>query len=75
MTRGSRSEMSSDSRESLDHRDPPCFLSLNTSLDIKTVISKVSDIYILNLCLYADSDSDYEEEVWRKSDKDLDNDH
>ena len=75
MTRGSRSEMSSDSRESLDHRDPPCFLSLNTSLDIKTVISKVSDIYILNLFLYADSDSDYEEEVRRKSDKDLDNDH
>ena len=75
MTRGSRSEMSSDSRESLDHRDPPCFLSLNTSLDIKIVISKVSDIYILNLFLYADSDSDYEEEVWRKSDKDLDNDH
>ena len=33
-------EMSSDSCESLDHRDPPMFLS--TSLDIKTVISKVS---------------------------------
>ena len=38
---GYTSEMSSDSRESLDHRDPPCFLSLDTSLDIKTVILKV----------------------------------
>ena len=35
-------EMSSDSRKSLDHRDPSWFLSLNTSLDIETVISKVS---------------------------------
>ena len=37
----SAAEMSSDSRESLDHSDPPLFLSLDTSLDIKTVISKV----------------------------------
>ena len=33
--------MSSDSRKSLDHRDPLWLLSLNTSLDIETVILKV----------------------------------
>ena len=33
--------ISSDSRESLDHRDPLQFWSLNTSLDIETVILKV----------------------------------
>ena len=39
--KGYIAEMCSDSRESLDHSDPPCFFSLDTSLDIKTVISKV----------------------------------
>ena len=35
--------MSSDSCESLDHRNPPLtFWSLNTSLDIKAMILKVS---------------------------------
>ena len=38
----SLAEMSSDSRKSLNHRDPFQFLSLDTSLDIKTVILKVS---------------------------------
>ena len=33
--------MCSDSHKSLDHRDPLLFLSLNTSIDIETVISKV----------------------------------
>ena len=33
-------EISSDSRKSLDHRDPFGFLSLDTSLDIETVILK-----------------------------------
>ena len=37
----SKAEMSSDSRESLDYRDPPYYFSLNTSLDIEIVISEV----------------------------------
>ena len=42
LTLRNSSVMSSYSCESLNHRDPPCFFSLNTSLNIKTVISKVS---------------------------------
>ena len=120
-----------DSRESLNHRDPPGFLSLDTSLDIKSLDIKTQDLKVsiplsisrlklqkswfqsqyqdstfnsLNSSLViknqvpkfkkhslvvleaitnkvleedsdADSESNYKEEIWSNSDKELDNDH